>query len=438
MSLVFVVLSCGLCSTAMSSVPMGDMAINVLDYGAKADGTTDSTGAFQKALDSVKIAGGIVYAPAGYYRFQGHIRIPTGVTLQGSWQGPPANMTGTILEATEGAGDENSDAFITLEANGLVKGLVISYPNQPSDNAIPVPYPWTIRGMAQDCQIMDILFIRAYKGVDFGTYPCSRLYINDIYGSVLRRGISVDGSVDVNRISNVHFSVWGCGPKLAEWRRNNLEVLTIGRADWVWITNFFCFESSVGLRLMYGKGGNSKLEGPPHYVQINNSGFDMTATPIIVDECEVLNISQSVFKGKAIQIKKTNTFPVTFNQCSFSPIVGTASLIDAKGLGRVSITNSTFEFWDTEGVQAPALKADCASISVQNCEFGSHNRPSFAGKGKMKTQIELTPFVQSAVITGNRFRYGKNILNKSKGDVIIRDNVVDNVDLPIYKTDQVK
>ncbi|MHB0999224.1 MAG: glycosyl hydrolase family 28-related protein [Armatimonadota bacterium] len=438
MLLMFIVLLGIHCPAALALTPVDGIAINVLDYGAKADGITDSTEAFQKALDSIKAKGGIVYAPAGYYRFAGHIRIPTGVSLQGSWQGPPSNMTGTVLEATEGAGTENGDAFITLESNALVKGMIISYPNQPSDNEKPIPYPWTIRGLAQDCQVMDIQLIRSYKGIDFGTYPCSRHYINNLYGSVLSRGIYVDGSVDVSRINNVHFSVWGCAPKLAEWRRKNLEVITIGRSDWMWITNFFCFEASVGLRLMLGKPGNDKLPGPAHYIQISNSGFDMTTTPIIVEECENLNISQSVFKGGAIQIRETNTYPVTFNQCSFSPIVGTASLIDAKGRGRVSVNNSTFEFWDTEGSSAPAFMADCASVSVQNCEFGTHNKPSFVREGKTKKQIELTPSVQSAVITGNRLRYGKNILNKSKGNVVIRDNVVDNVDLPIYEAKPVK
>lgn len=411
---------------------------NVLDFGATADGVTDCTTAFQKALDSVKPNGGVVSVPAGRYLFRGHIRIPTAVTLQGSWQSPPANETGTVLMPTEGSGAEGADAFITLEPNALVKGVVITYPEQSSNAEKPTPYPWTIRGLAQDCQVMDILLIRSYKGIDFGTYPCSRFYINNVYGSVLRRGIYIDGSIDVGRVSNVHFSGWGCAPKLMEWRRNNLEVMTIGRADWVWITNFFSFEASVGLRLMEGKGGNGREPGPSHYVQIAHSGFDMTSTPIVVESCAVLNVSECIFKGKAIQIRKTNAYPVTFSQCSFSPIVGTTTLIDAAGTGRVSFNQCTFEFWDTIGAHTPALRADCSSLSVQNCEFGTDNRPSFIQDGKVKLQIELTPTVRSAVIEGNRFRYGRNIVNRSKGDVVIKDNVTDDVDLPIFQTKPAK
>lgn len=411
---------------------------NVLNYGAVADGITDCTPAFQKALNSVKKDGGIVYAPAGKYMFRGHLLIPSGATLTGSWQGPPARETGTILLATEGAGNPDGDAFVTLEGNAGIKGLIISYPDQPSDAETPTLYPWAIRGLAQDCQISDVMFIRAYKGVDFGTYPCSRFYINNLYGSVLSRGIYIDGSVDVNRMNNVHFSAWGCAAKTNKWCRNNLEVITIGKADWLWMTNVFCFEASVGIRFINGKGGNGKPKGPSNYVQIAHSGFDDTTSPIIVEMCEVLNVSQSVFKGKSIEIRDTNTNTVKFSQCNFSPIYGTGTLVEAMGAGRVSFTDCTFEFWDTEGLMSPALKAGCVSLSVTDCEFGSHNRPSFVRGSKLATQIELTPDVKSAVIRGNRLRFGKRIINKSKGNIIIKDNVVDDYDLPMFQPKPVK
>ncbi|HEV2318281.1 MAG TPA: glycosyl hydrolase family 28-related protein, partial [Verrucomicrobiae bacterium] len=40
----------------------------VLDFGAKADGKTDATSAFQKAMETAsKAGGGTVYAPRGIY-----------------------------------------------------------------------------------------------------------------------------------------------------------------------------------------------------------------------------------------------------------------------------------------------------------------------------------------------------------------------------------
>ncbi|MBQ0106019.1 MAG: glycoside hydrolase family 28 protein, partial [Armatimonadetes bacterium] len=41
--------------------------INVADYGAKGDGVTDNTEAFQKALDAAADTGGTVFADSGNY-----------------------------------------------------------------------------------------------------------------------------------------------------------------------------------------------------------------------------------------------------------------------------------------------------------------------------------------------------------------------------------
>src|SRR5882762_10124429 len=57
---------------------------SVLDFGAKADGKTDDTAAFQKTLDAAAQAGGgTVYAPRGNYFFAGHLTVPNAVTLKG-------------------------------------------------------------------------------------------------------------------------------------------------------------------------------------------------------------------------------------------------------------------------------------------------------------------------------------------------------------------
>ena len=47
----------------------GDL-YSVRDFGAKGDGKTDDTAAFQKALDAAgQAGGGVVYAPRGNYFF---------------------------------------------------------------------------------------------------------------------------------------------------------------------------------------------------------------------------------------------------------------------------------------------------------------------------------------------------------------------------------
>ena len=65
--------------------------IDVTSFGAKGDGKTDDTKAFQTALDSAASQHVQVYAPSGSYPFLGQINVPQGVTLKGTWESVPAH-----------------------------------------------------------------------------------------------------------------------------------------------------------------------------------------------------------------------------------------------------------------------------------------------------------------------------------------------------------
>ena len=72
--------------------PTADVVVagyNVVDFGAKGDGQSDCTEAFQTALNKMKEAGGgTVFVPEGKYAFKGSLKIPPSVTLRGEWQQP--------------------------------------------------------------------------------------------------------------------------------------------------------------------------------------------------------------------------------------------------------------------------------------------------------------------------------------------------------------
>ncbi len=91
----FIVLGAALCAgTLAAESPLGTW--NVVEYGAKGDGRTDDTAAFQRALDAAgKAGGGIVLVPRGVYRFAGHLNVPSAVTLKGIWESvPPTTACG--------------------------------------------------------------------------------------------------------------------------------------------------------------------------------------------------------------------------------------------------------------------------------------------------------------------------------------------------------
>lgn len=430
----FLVLLVMVCLGASAFAEETPKMLNVLDFGAIANyGTaeaTDNTAAFQAALDAAREKGSEVYVPGGHYLFRGHLTVPQGVTLRGTWNAPPGRETGSVLLPTEGKGVEDGPPFITLEGGCCVSGLVITYPEQVVATVPPFAYPWTIQGRGPDCQVVNCLIVRSWQMLDFGTYPCGRFFIDGIYGSALRRGIYIDGSVDVGRVRNVQYVTFffPYQGELDLWKRANCEAFIIGKADWVWFENCFALGVHVGFRFLEGKGGNEKRTGPPNYIALTRCGIDESEYNMVVENSSGITASQCVFKGWGIDIEPTNQGPLKFSQCWFSPMPGTSSLFRAHGMGRISFMDCTFEFWDTQGDLSPALLADCPSVSVIGCEFGTHNRTPYFIGDHQKYQIHLTERVQSAVITGNRFRYGESLLNESKGQVALEQNVVDNFD----------
>ncbi len=111
-------------------------------YVVSADKTakTDASATVQARLDEAAATGGIVYLPAGIYRFEHPVTVPDGVEFRGS--SPVAtrcqggNSSGTLILSYYGY-DASSEPLITLsgDASGI-SGIRIDYPlNNPVDES---------------------------------------------------------------------------------------------------------------------------------------------------------------------------------------------------------------------------------------------------------------------------------------------------------------
>jgi hypothetical protein len=223
--------------------PVSTHFINVTaaPYGARADGTSDDTEAIQRALNQAGSAGGgTVYLPAGIYVVRGHLRVPAGVELRGSDDGPHQTAildgaSGTILFAYEGRGTatpETAAPLILLDGDRAgVRGLNVHYPEQAIDSpAHMVAYPWTIRGNGTGVYAFDISFSNAYQALDFATNPTSDHYIGTITGFVLRTGVRVGNSTE-GWVEDAHFNSWFWGGALGlPGQMNPDDTLAIGAA----------------------------------------------------------------------------------------------------------------------------------------------------------------------------------------------------------------
>lgn len=396
-------------------------------YGAKGDGVTDDTSAFQKALETAGAAGGgTVTAPRGNYFFAGHLNVPKGVSLQGMWTSvtahaglrgdrePKPTDDGTTFLVTENAGKEDAPAYITLNTNSTLKGVVIYYPKQKV-NAVPDLYPYAIAMRGNNPAVLDVELLNPYNGIDASKNQ--RHLIRNVSGQPLRRGIWVDDIYDIGRIENVHFNPWWGWEKrqsnLAKWQHENGEAFIFGRSDWEYVLNTFCFGYNVGYKFVKTATGycNGNFLG---------MGADDCYTALVVAECApygllITNGEFVSFHGPdptMIDVRSTNKGAVRFVNCAFWGPCNQIAKIDGKGT--VGFGDCTFSDWGGKDKNGPAIRARGGSVLIRGCEF-QQDRP----------QVELGEGIRRAVIADNIITGVVRIVNSSKGNVRISNNSSD-------------
>lgn len=412
-----------LCLACLSSAVAQEVpgTLNVKDYGAHGDGQTDDTGPFQRALDAAHAAGGgTVFIPRGNYFFAGHLTIPDAVTLQGVWQSVPAHNgirnpglpkptdDGTTLLVTENAGHEEGPPFLTLGTNSTLRGVVLYYPRQHV-NEIPQPYPWAIALRGKNPAVLDVELLNPYNGID--ATKNERHLIRNVHGQPLRRGILIDSIYDIGRVENVHFNPWwSMQPKLFGWQMDHGEAFILGRSDWQYVLNTFCFGYKIGYKFIKTKAGvcNGNFLG---------LGADDCQTAVVVEQSAPMGLlitnGQFVsFHGPdptMVEVADTNRGSVRFVNCAFwGPCHQIARLA---GKGTVGFSDCTFTQWDSKREGRHAIQAASGTLLVRGCEF-RQNKP----------QIELQQQVRRAVVTGNLFTGPPRITNHSQGSVQIANN----------------
>ena len=388
-------------------------SVSVTDFGAKGDGITDDTAAFNAALASVAEKGGTVHVPVGNYMIKTHISVPGNVTLEGVWSIPTAfsQMKGSTLLAVENEGSETGPPFISLAINSTIKGITVYYPNQDPDNI--KPYPWCIGGTGGDnASIIDCLLVNPYQGVDFATNNSGRHYIRGLYGQPLRRGIAVDKCYDIGRIENVHFwPFWKWEGKIKDYLWEYGEAFIFARTDWEYVFNTFTFGYKIGYRFIASKAGacNGNFLG---------IGADAANIAVLVEQCQkpgllITNGEFVAFAGDnpcEVVVKESNTGVVQFSNCSYwGPADQIARIA---GQGSVTFTGCSLTDWNRKKNNTAAIEHYGGNLIVNGCNFNDSG-----------PQISLRDKAKSAIVMGNRMGGPKAISNPAKAQLQMGLNV---------------
>lgn len=405
-------------NTDIKPYPESKDVVSVLDFGAKADGKTDDTQAFQKALDSFGTRGGTVYAPNGSYLIAGSLNIPQAVTLKGAFESVPSHNgirnaglpkpgdDGTTLLITGNKGNEEAKPAITINTNSTLRGVVMYWPLQDPDK-IPDAYPWGVAMKGKNPALLDVEMLNPYNAIDASHNE--RALIRNISGQPLRRGIYVDAIYDIGRIENVHWNPWwSMKPTLYNWQRENGEAFIFERTDWHYVINTFCFGYSVGYKFGASQGSTGSCNG--NFLGI---GADACHTSVKVEQSAAYGILITNGEFVAmhgddptmVEVTNANSGNVRFvNSAFWGPCNQIAKI---NGKGTVAFSDCIFVEWDRNKEGRSAIQANSGTVLVRGCDF-IHNSP----------QVKIANNVQRAIISENTVKGKIRIENNAKNTYI--------------------
>src|ERR1019366_9056886 len=377
--------------------------VNAREPGAMGDGKADDTKALQAALNAATKSGPICYVPAGLYRLDGSLTVPPGVTLCGASGGVPhsEHPIGTVLLAFGGRGQADGEPLITLKPNGVVRNLIIHYPEQSLPDV--APYPWSIRADGELCQALDM-----------GSRWNEVHLVRNIFACPLKIGVYIDQCTDIGRIENVHFNpnFWTRmalkpgfgGGDIQGYLEKNLVGFKIGKTDWEFISNSFVIFPKIGFHFDdFGHG--------PGNAVITQSGSDICPLAVRVDRTQPhagVQFANGQFMG-TLEVGPQNRGPVKLANCGFWGTKATREHVRHSGPSSLVLTACHFTGWDHASKGDPCIRAAGGRLIVNGCEFMDEG----------KRAIILEKGLKAAAIMGCMFRGPQAVADESGADVQI-------------------
>lgn len=299
-------------------IVIADYIVTNSPYSADSSGKKDSSDAIQRALDDcAKAGGGTVYLPAGQYRLEKGLKIPSFVTLHGDWC-PPEHESypdGTLILACQPSGTEKPALFDIGGSAGVV-GLTVFYPEQSLDGIKEYPYTFYTNGIGDSymlASVKNVTVINGYRGIGaccFESNPHEMLTVENFYGTFLSHGAQVYNQADVGTWKNINIGngYWlTAGEKYNAPSETKLEVYTVknttglvlGDLEWTEFTGLNISDCAVGIKIVKGK--RIEFAGSLAGISIRNCSVGICAEAM--DDRWGMLIADGVIEGRLESIR---------------------------------------------------------------------------------------------------------------------------------------
>lgn len=375
---------------ASEDMPIAEYIVTDAPYKADNTGKNDVTALVQKIIDQANSkGGGVIFFPAGTYRFDGSIRLKQGVALRGEWVNPKTSkgkVLGTVFAVYGNKGIEKTNPFILMEKVSCITNLSFWYPEQNPNNI--TPYPWTIDVTdASSCRytVRNVSFVNSYKALSNGADTGEGFnvaYYSNLYGCPLKEGIWVEWVADITRIDRVFFSpdYWQNSglpgapttrvamKSVRDFLYNNATAVTSRRFDWfpLYVADLDGYGTGIRITQCAQGAANGEMYG----ITIRNGKIGIltdAAQPSgwNITNCNITTLNKP--DACAFLMKSSlNMAPFMFNSCTLGKITA-----EAGSQGAISLENC-----DVKG----DFTANGSDISVLNTKFADGVKAYFNNK----------------------------------------------------------
>ncbi|MEI6162109.1 MAG: glycosyl hydrolase family 28-related protein, partial [Roseococcus sp.] len=367
---------------------LADRGVDVRDFGAVGNGTTNDAPAIQAAIKALGTAGGVVHYGPRTYRIASAIVINnTSVRLQGAGfaeGGNPGEGTWLTVDLT----GFTPFTFSGAAARGsVVRDMAFRQSHTATLNASWAPTNYDYLFRVTDC----------FGGVDFDNVMLSginrgifvrnsgRTDFRRIRGQVFTAGIEIDESYDTCRMLNLHFwPFWSSNDNVVRWQQANGDALIFRRCDGVFVDQAFAlgyrsmfrFSSSAAGYTQKFSIGQAYADFVRHGLWIDAAGTDGQVDAMTV-QCEIFNAGGSPLAGSIGIYINTNLSRIQ---------IGSLRIDDAEDNPiRIEGNSNRMDIGALRCVNFNLRNNGAAAIHLANAASGTPNRVNLASPPLLET-----------------------------------------------------